>query len=77
VAAQEDSMREIAVVVRGMATLALTGLGVMVVLRGDGAATHAVLGALLITGGICAATIGRLLEIVDGGFPVRRPTERH
>lgn len=70
-------MREIAVVVRGMATLALTGLGVMVVLRGDGAATHAVLGALLIAAGFCAATIGRLLEIVDGGFPVRRTRERH
>jgi len=58
-------------VVRGIATLALTGLGVLVVLQGDGAGTH-VAGALCIGGGLSAAAAGLLLKIVDGRHPARR-----
>ena len=62
-------MREILVIARGMATLTLTGLGLLVVLRGDGASTH-IVGSLLIGGGLTIATLGILLSAIDGRVPV-------
>ncbi|UGS35169.1 hypothetical protein [Capillimicrobium parvum] len=69
-------MQTLLSVVRGIATLSLTGLGVLVVLQGDGAGAH-VLGSLLIGGGIGMGTSGLLLEVVDGRFPSRDPLRRH
>jgi hypothetical protein len=68
-------MREALALARGIAAFALTGLGLLVVLRGDGAGTHIVIGSLLIAAGITAATIGILFEIIDGRFP-REPRRR-
>jgi hypothetical protein len=64
-------MRDLLVVARGIATLTLTGLGLLVVLRGDGASTHIVLGSFLIAGGLTLATIGVLLSTIDGRIPAR------
>jgi len=68
-------MREVLAVTRGIAAIALTGLGLLVVLRGHGAAAHILPGALLIAAGITAASIGVLMDVVDGRFgpaPQRR-----
>ena len=52
-------------VVRGIATLALTGLGLLVVLQGDGAGSH-VTGSALIGAGVSAAVATQFMRIVDG-----------
>jgi len=62
-------MRELLALARGIALVGLTGLGVLVVLRGDGAATHIIGGSLLIAGGLTAGTIGVLFDTIDGRFP--------
>jgi hypothetical protein len=62
-------MRELLVIARGMATCAFTGLGLLVVLRGDGASTHIVLGSLLIATGLTIATIGVLVGAIEGRVP--------
>lgn len=67
-------MRELLALARGIALVGLTGLGVLVVLRGDGAATHIVAGSLLIAAGLTAGTIGVLFDAIDGRFP--RDTRR-
>jgi hypothetical protein len=64
-------MRDLLVIARGIATFTLTGLGLLVVLRGDGASTHIVLGSLLIAGGLTLATIGVLVSTIDGRMPAR------
>ncbi len=62
-------MRQLLAIARGVATVTLTGLGLLVVLRGDGAATHLIVGSLLIAAGCTAGMIGVLLAVVDGRFP--------
>lgn len=61
-------MRELLAITRGLAAIALTGLGLLVVLRGHGAAAHILPGAILIAAGITVATVGVLLDVVDGRF---------
>lgn len=52
-------------VLRGIATLALTGLGLLVVLQGDGAGSL-VTGAALIGAGLAAAVAAPFTTIVEG-----------
>ncbi|MBX5440199.1 MAG: hypothetical protein IRZ32_01585 [Solirubrobacteraceae bacterium] len=69
-------MRALLGILRGMAAIALTGLGLLVVLRGQGAAAHILPGAVLIAAGITVATVGVLIDAVDGRLEDPAPRRR-
>lgn len=70
-------MRELLALARVIGALALTGIGLLVVLRGDGALTHIMAGSLLIAAGVVLATLKTFFETVDGRCPgPRRPARR-
>jgi hypothetical protein len=50
-----------------MATFALTGLGVLVVLQGDGAGAY-VIGSVVIGVAVAVACVGVFFEVVAGTF---------
>lgn len=70
-------MRELLALARGLGALVLTGLGLLVVLRGDGAATHMLAGSVLIATGAALVMLTVLFETIDGRCPAPRRQEHH